>query len=242
LGTLLSGIAGLYVAIAKFSILLYKPSVMDVACLLKDGWHMFVSTASISLYTNTNVLLVGLLAGNVEAGYFSVAEKLVRAMSGLISPVSQAIFPHLSALVDESKALALQFIRKSLLMIGLPSLLASLALLLFAQPIAQLVFGHNVASIVPIIRWIAMLPFIIAISNVLGIQTMVTFGMDKQFSGILIMSGIVNVLLAIPLIKLYRAQGASMSLLITEVLVTMTMWVVLQRNGIDIMCAKKVLT
>ncbi|MHB8304111.1 MAG: flippase [Acidobacteriaceae bacterium] len=240
-GTLLSGIAGLYVAIAKFSVQLYMPSIMDIACLLKDGWHMFVSTASISLYTNTNVLLVGLLAGNVEAGYFSVAEKLVRAMTGLISPVSQAIFPHLSALVSVSRALALQFIRKSLLMIGLPSLLASLALLFFAHPIAQLVFGHNVASIVPIIRWIAMLPFIIAISNVLGIQTMVTFGMDKQFSRILIMSGIVNVLLAIPLIKLYRAQGASMSLLITEVLVTTSMWIVLQRNGIDIMGAKKVL-
>lgn len=240
-GTLMSGIAGLYVAITKFSILPYKPSVRGVATLLKHGWHMFVSTASISLYTNTNVLLVGLLAGNVEAGYFSVAEKLVRAMSGLISPVSQAIFPHLSALVAESKALALQFLRKSLLMIGLPSLLASLALLFFAHPIAQLVFGHNVVSIVPIIRWIAMLPFIIAISNVLGIQTMVTFGMDKQFSSILIMSGIVNVVLAIPLIKLYRAQGASMSLLITEVLVTTSMWIVLQRNGIDIMGAKKAL-
>lgn len=240
-GTLLSGIAGLYVAIAKFSILRYTPSIMDIACLLKDGWHMFVSTASITLYTNTNVLLVGLLAGNVEAGYFSVAEKLVRAITGLISPVSQAIFPHLSALVAESRALALKFLRKSLLMICLPSLMASLALLFFAHPIAQLVFGHNVASIVPIIKWIAMLPLIIAISNVLGIQTMVTFGMDKQFSRILIMSGIVNVLLAIPLIKLYRAQGASISLLITEVLVTTSMWIVLQRNGIDIMGAKKVL-
>jgi PST family polysaccharide transporter len=234
-GTLLSGIAGLYVAIAKFSILRYTPSIMDIACLLKDGWHMFVSTASISLYTNTNVLLVGLLAGNVEAGYFSVAEKLVRAMSGLISPVSQAIFPHLSALVSTSKELAIRFIRKSLLLIGLPSLLASTVLLVCARPITHLAFGHTVMPVIVVIRWISMLPFVIAISNVLGIQTMVTFGMDKQFSRLLLASGMLNLLLAIPLVHAFGAKGASMSLLATEIFVTASMWFVLHRNKIYIM-------
>ncbi len=235
LGTLLSGISGLYVAIANFNILPYRPSIQDVASVLRDGWHLFVSTASISLYTNTNVLLVGLLAGNVEAGYFSVAEKLVRAMSGLISPVSQAIFPHLSALVSTSKELAIRFIRKSLLLIGLPSLLASTVLLICARPITHLAFGHTVMPVIVVIRWISMLPFVIAISNVLGIQTMVTFGMDKQFSRLLLASGMLNLLLAIPLVHAFGAKGASMSLLATEIFVTASMWFVLHRNRIYIM-------
>jgi PST family polysaccharide transporter len=83
-------------------------------------------------------------------------------------------------------------------------------------------------------RWIAFLPFIIGVSNVLGLQTMIPFGYDKLFSRILIISGLINVALGIPLIRAYQASGAGMSVLATEIFVTLTMTVVLIRKGINI--------
>jgi PST family polysaccharide transporter len=173
-----------------------------------------------------------MLAGNVQAGYFSAAEKIIRAMSGVIGPVMQAIFPHISSLASHSSELALAFISKSLTWTACLTIVPSLMMLLFARPVTLLCFGASAVASVAVVRWIALLPFIIAISNVLGIQTMIPFGLDRQFSRILIGGGLLNLVIAVPLIKLFAARGAGASVLITETMITATMMFVLRNHGI----------
>lgn len=233
-GLLLSGVVGTLVVFLHFHVRLVRPSLQEMRTALVEGWHLFVSTAAVSLYTNTNVFLVGALAGNIEAGYFSAAEKIMRALNGLIGPISQAIFPHVNTLVQRSRASALQFARKTLAYMVPITLFPCLAILLLAGPVVVLCFGHGASGTIPVMRWISMLPVIIAISNVLGVQTMVPFGLDKQFSRILILAGLLNVILAVPLIRLYGAEGAGVSVLITETLVTLTMAIYLERHGLSI--------
>ena len=233
-GTLVGGLIGLILAFRHFQLRIQWPPLTDLKDALTEGWHLFVSTAAVSMYTNTNVFLVGLLAGNVEAGYFSAADKLVRAMQGLIAPITQAVFPHVSYLAAESKQRALRFAQKTLFWMGGLTLAPCLFLLALAPWVALVCFGHAGMPSVPIIRWIAFLPFIIAVSNVLGVQTMIPFGLDRPFSRILIGAGIFNVLLAWPLIAHFRAVGAGIAVLSTECLVTFTMLIVLQRHDISI--------
>ncbi|MEG9431417.1 flippase [Terriglobus sp. ADX1] len=233
-GPLLAGILGFGVAYLDLRPEFYLPSRHELWETANDGWHLFISTAAISLYTNTNVFLVGLLAGNTEAGYFSAAEKLIRALTGLIGPITQAFFPHISALIAEGKAVAVVFIRKTLRLTGAVSFLGSLVLMTFANPLAHLLFGKNAAGSVPIIHWIAFLPFLITVSNALGIQTMLSFGLDKLFSRILVASGILNVVLAFPLIHFFAAKGAAISVLIVEAAVTVAMIVVLEGEGVHL--------
>ena len=233
-GPLLAGLIGMFVAVRELHPGFVWPSWLELWETTKEGWHLFISTAAISLYTNTNVFLVGLLAGAAQAGYFSAAEKLIRAISGLIGPISQAFFPHVNALTSQSKELALRFISKTLRLTSMVTLVPSLIMLFFASPIANLIFGHSASGSPPIIRWIALLPFLIAISNALGIQTMLSFGMDKQFSRILIAAGLLNVLLAIPLIHFFAARGAAMSVLAVEIAVTLAMIWELERRDIHI--------
>jgi PST family polysaccharide transporter len=231
---MVSGVAGLWIAFRIFHLRFVKPSSADLRSALVEGWHLFISQASVSLYTNTNVFLVGLLVGNLQAGYFSAAEKLIRAAQGLIAPLSQAVFPHVNALATRSRDLAVRFTSRILMWMSTISLLSSFLLLVFARPVALLCFGRAAVGSVPIIRWIAFLPFIVAVSNVLGIQTMIPFGLDRQFSRILIVAGLFNITLAIPLIKLFAAQGAGASVLFTEILVTTTIIFVLHRHNIPI--------
>ncbi len=232
LGVLVSGIAGLWICLGRLDLHYKFPRYSQIQEQLADGFHLFVSSASITLYTNTNVLLVGLFAGNVQAGYFSTGEKLVRAAQGLLGPVSQGIFPHVNAMAHVSKERAVEFLRRSLFWIGMVSLLPSLTLLIFAHPIVLLVFGSKALGAVPVLRWIALLPFVIAISNVLGIQTMVTFGMEKQFSLILIAAGVVNVALCALLVLHFGASGAAASVFAVEIGVTLAMAASIWRVGI----------
>lgn len=238
-GFLVAGIIGFVTAFSHFHIRLRWPSYQELKVTLVDGWHLFVSIAAMSLYTNTNLFLVGVISGNTEAGYFSAAQKLIRAMQGLIGPITQAIYPHVNELVAHSKERALRFGAKTLKWIGTATLVPSLIMLIFARPIAVLTLGHSAASSAPILRWIALLPFLIAVSNVLGVQTMIPFGLDKQFSRILIAAGILNLVIAIPLIHFFAAQGAGASLFLVEAFVTLTMYVVLERNGIYLFRSEK---
>jgi PST family polysaccharide transporter len=238
-GFVVSGVMGLWIASRKVRLRLEWPKLSELRETLSDGWHLFVSMAAVSLYTNTNVFMVGLLAGNTQAGYFSAAEKLVRGGQGILTPIMQAMFPHVSSLRTKSKELVIDFLRKSLLLVGGLSLAGSLAILLLAQRAAIALFGPQSLGCVPTLRWIALLPFIIALSNVLGIQTMIPFGLDKQFSRILIISGLVNVCAAIPLIHLYGSQGAGAAVLGTEILVTTLMVIVLERKNIAIFPLRK---
>ena len=208
--------------------------------LFREGWHLFISTASVSLYTNTNVVLVGILAGNVQAGYFSAADKLVRAINGLVGPISQAVFPYVNSLALRSREAALIFIARSLKWMSGLTLLPVIAMFVFARPIAVLCFGQAAVGAIPVMRWIALLPFFIAISNVLGVLTMLTFGLDKQLSRILISAGILNLVLGIPLISSFAAEGAGASVLVTEVFVTLMMGLILRLNGINIRLWEKV--
>jgi PST family polysaccharide transporter len=234
-GMLATGVIGLLVAIGKFHIVPRVPAIRDIRETLRDGWHLFVSTAATTFYTNSNVFLVGILAGNVQAGYFSAAEKIIRGMQGLLGPVTQAIYPHVNSLAGRSQDLALAFLRKSFIWIGAFSFVPSLLLLLFAAPVARFVVGPNAAACTLIFRWMAMLPFVVAVSNVLGIQTMIPFGLERQLSRIYAVAGFGSLALSILLILSYGALGAAVSVLTVELAIVICMWATLRSRGLNVL-------
>ncbi|MCL6558778.1 MAG: flippase [Firmicutes bacterium] len=208
------------------------PSRIILRGQLKEGWHAFLSTSAISLYTASNTFILGLIAGNTAAGLFSAAEKLIKAVQGLLGPISQAIYPHINALIVQSRTEALAFIYKSLRWIGTLSFLASISIFTLAESIVTLALGPQFQETVPLLRWMAFLPFIIALSNVFGIQTMLAFGLKKEFSRILVSCGLFNLVIIVPLVYVLGAQGTALSVLLTETLVTVSMGLLLARRGI----------
>ena len=229
------GAAGIWIAFQKFGLRFRLPSKDDLKTALADGWHLFISSAAVSLYTNTNVFLVGLLAGNLQAGYFSAAEKMIRAIQGLIGPISQAIFPRINTLAAKSKELALQFAGRALRWMGSLTLAMSCSMFLLARPVTLLCFGSGAAASIPIVRWIAFLPFIIAVATIFSVQTMIPFGLDKQLSRILIVAGLFNVVCAVLLIRAYAALGAGISVFFTELFVLAATGFVMRRHMVTIL-------
>jgi O-antigen/teichoic acid export membrane protein len=55
--------------------------------------------------------------------------------------------------------------------------------------------------------------------------------MQREFSRILLLSGLGNIALLIPLVLEWGANGAAMAVLVTESLVTAMMWILLKRRG-----------
>ena len=228
----IAGLAGLVIILRRSDIPLVRPGHAQVREQIHKGWHIFTSTAAITLYTNSNIFILGLLTNHAVVGYFSAADQLVKAAQGLLTPISQAIYPHISALVEVSREKALRFIHTSFIRIGLLSCSLSILLMLLAEPLVLVILGDQYTDAILVLRILALIPVLVAMSNIFGIQTMLTFGLNREFSRILIWSGIINLGLIVPLAFLYQAPGAAISVVVTETIVTVTMALSLARNGL----------
>ncbi len=235
-GPVIAGVIGLWVAIVRFDVRFRVPRREDCVNALRDGWHLFLTTAAATLYSNTNVFVVGLLAGDLQAGYFAAADKIIRGVLNLFSPIMQAIYPYMSALAAHSHHEALRFVRRSAVWLGGLSLGPSLVILVFAPLIVVVFFGRGSShDTVTVLRWIAMLPFIMVMGYLLGVQTMIPFGLSREFSWIVLAAGLVNVMLSLALTQHLGAVGAAISLLTVEGGATATMAVVLRLRGLGVL-------
>lgn len=209
-----------------------KVSIEQVKNKLLDGWDIFISTLFINLYTNSNILILGIMTNDTVVGYYAAANKLIEAVKGLMTPVSNAIFPHVTVLFGESKEAAQRFLCRILHLMGMVTFVISLCVCIFAEQIVAIVMGNSYGESIILLRVISFLPFIICLSNIFGIQTMVAFGMQGTFSRILMASAALNLILIVPMIYMFSSMGIAITVVIVETFVAVTMYVVLLNNHI----------
>ena len=234
-GYIIVGILGLYVALTRFDIKLNIPSFNSIMYQLDNGWHVFLSTIAINMYTTTNTFLLGLLTNNTLVGYYSIAEKIIIAVNGLFNPISQALYPFISRRVnDEDKESNIMRIRKLTKFAGVLGALFSIGIFVFADPIVSILFGAEYTSSILVLRILSIIPFMVALSTIFGVQTMLTFNYKADFTKIVFMGGILDIILGIILISLWNEVGIAISFAITETFITLAMLTFLQRKGIKI--------
>ena len=229
---LIAGICSWIILIKNFPEVLCLPNLKDIKNTLTDGWSIFISTVAINLYTASNIVFLGIFTNPVTVGYFSGAQKIIDNVKQLLGPISQAIYPHISKLVKESPQNVKPFLRKVILVLGGGNLLLSIFIFIFAKPIVDILLGNGYEESVILLRIMAFLPFIIALSNVFGIQIMLPFGMQSIFSRILICAAALNTCMVLPLIYFWQDIGVSISIVATECFVTTVMYFAIKKQKI----------
>ena len=203
------------------------------------SWHLFLSTAAANLYTTTNTVVLGALAGPQAVGNFSAADRIKTAANGMIMPLSQVAYPRISRLIKEDADQGLAFARRFMILQAGATLLLSIMLFLFAEPLVRLAVGQRFEEAPAIMRLLAWLPFIVGLSNVFGVQILLPFGHTQWFSRTLLCAAVISLTLIGPLTFAFGAKGAAMAVLITESFVTVTMAVLVVKAGIPLFRAKK---
>jgi PST family polysaccharide transporter len=233
-GYIIAGTLGLLIAKRNYDLKLTFTSWSDIKSQLNDGWHVFLSTGANSLLSTSNTFILGIFTNNIAVSYYAVAEKVVMAVVGLIYPLTQTIFPHITRLVFESKEKGIIFISKVTKLIIVFGLSTSILLFLFAGTIVNILFGNQYAPAIEIMRILAFLPLIMGLGQVLGVQTMLTFNLKKAYSQIILLMGICNVLLALLLVPIFHQIGTAVSFMIIQIIGTILMFLFLQKKGIKL--------
>jgi PST family polysaccharide transporter len=217
------GIIGIALVILKFKIPFRFPEYKTLRFHFFEGGHIFLSTVAINLYTSTNTFLLGIFANDTVVGYFSAADKIRIAVQSFFSILSQAVYPHLALKFKNSFEEGIVIVKKLVLYAGSISFLFCLLILIFAGEIIHLLLGYQYEESIVVLRIISFLPFLILLSNIYGIQTMLNIGYKKEFTIIIALAAVINILISLIVVPIYFQIGTASSVLITELIVTSSM-------------------
>ena len=95
-GSIVSGILSLFLIRKNFGMHYFFTSLKEIKDVTIDSSRYFLSRVSVSLYTNTNSFVLGLVCGNVAVGYYSLAEKIYTALNSIYGPINGTIFPYMT--------------------------------------------------------------------------------------------------------------------------------------------------
>ncbi len=217
-----AGIFSFFILFREYRFIFRKPTVYGIKETLYDGWNIFVSTIAINIYTTTNIVILGFLTNYTVVGYFSAANKIIDSIKGLMNTITQAVYPHVSQLLRDSKERAVIFLCRFFKIYCGSNLLGSVLLAFLAWLIVRILFGTGYGEATKILQLMAPLPFVISISNVFGIQIMLNFGYQKAFSWMLVVAAVVNLIIVVPLTIEWQGEGVAVSMVLTELLVTLS--------------------
>lgn len=209
------------------------PILADAWSSLRQGWSLFVFKGAVSLYTAANVVLLGVLATPNVVAMFAGAEKIANAAGSAVNPISQAFFPRISYLVSKGHEDATRTARLSLLMTVGSGLLLGLIMLVAAPLLVHTLLGPRFDHAVSVLRLLSVLPPVIAVSNVLGIQWMLPLRLDRQFNWIIVAAGVANIVLALILVPRYGQAGMAISVDAAELMVASAIFLLLRYRQLD---------
>ncbi len=239
MGYLTSGILGLLLALFKFGVTFRTPKLQEIFSQIKHGWHSFISATNVSLYSTTNMFILGLFWNNVVVGYYAAAEKLIYAIQRLLVPLSQAVYPYVSKAAHEKKEKALSFISRILYINIAIGIFLAIIILLGARVIIKIILGPMYQESVYVMQIFAFLPLAGAVTNVLGFQTMLPLKMDSELAKALIIVALINVMLAFILIPFFAHLGAAIAFLCTMCSACLILFLILKRANVNLLCPEK---
>lgn len=185
-----------------------RTSPTEIWRTFTDGWHIFLSTAAITLYTRSNTFILGLIAPEAEVGVYSGVLKLIDALKALISPLSTAIFPHISRVASESKEAAVDFVKRYTFRLTAPFAVISLGLLIGAPIAVGKIYGPGFEESIKLMRIMSPVPLIVAWGTVYSVYYMLGLGFKKEWSRLIISAGGFNFVVLVPLLFVCKASTA----------------------------------
>jgi len=229
MGFLVAGGLSLKIVSKDFGIKFILPSFGAIKHQLKEGWYIFISTVAISLYTTSNTFILGLFTNNTIVGYYAAAEKIVRAVQGLWTPVSQTIYPYFSKLYNKNQEKAKKLLVRVFGIAAMVTFLISALGCLSAPFLVPLILGKEYLPSIRVFQILIFVVFAVGVNNILGIQGLVSFGYGNKFSQVVIIAGILHLILLFIFIPKFNYLGPAIATVSSESFICIIEYIILRR-------------
>jgi O-antigen/teichoic acid export membrane protein len=228
-------VAALYVAMRRFGIRFTWPTRPELLNRFKEDRTIFFSSVMITIYASSNVFFLGLLAPAYNVGIYSAGTRLEGMAETFVGlALNQAFFPIVANAFGQGREQGLRMVRNTFFPLFILMSVVCLGLWVVAPLFIELLYGAKFLGSISVLRIVCVLPLIIGMSNLLGMHTMLNLRMDKAFFMVTAIGSVIGVALNMLLIKKFAHLGAAYALVITELYITLAMYIYLRYKGIEV--------
>lgn len=221
-GAIIGVLCAIYVRnILKIKFEISRLTLNKMKQLYYEGYHNFMAFIFTLGHTYINPLLVKFFLGDVALGLYSTAEKVVSVLKQAFYPISQAFYAKMCILASDSKYNELI---KSSKKIGIFFSGLCIIALILNFSIGDLVYSKIFGSefqISGLVTLMIITQWIISIAIILVNLIIVPIGKSYILKRVYLVGILVQAILVIPLISLFAIKGLLVSVLITEVVLTL---------------------
>ncbi|WP_272976321.1 oligosaccharide flippase family protein [Deinococcus geothermalis] len=182
---------------------------------IRESRDAFMYKVFSNLYVSSNSFILGLVSSVSQVGFYSGAERLVKAAVGMTHPLTQVLYVKISSISskpDQTRAIVSFGLRISLAY----ALAGVFVVEATASMIVNIIFGSGYESMVGVLRVLVLLLPLNVIVASLGVQLMMNRGYGSQFNSFLVQSGIINFVLLLLLGRHYGAMGGAVCIVVAE--------------------------
>lgn len=163
---------------------------------------------------NAGVTILGFARGTQEVGYFSAAYKVIWILVEILVAYAGAVFPSIARHYLQDPPTFRRILDSTLKWMAVVSYPAMTGLIMLAGPVVNLIYGDKFAEAVLLLKLLAVLPYLIFMSNIYSLTLLAAHKQTKNLWISCFQAGF-TVLLGLLLIPPYGAPGLAAAALLS---------------------------
>ena len=187
-GFILAGLASLYFIYVKLGAAMFVPKWRHIKFAFVDSSFFFLSRISTSLFTTSNTFILGVVGGDVAAGYYAGAEKLYQAYNQLLAPFTGVLYPHVAKNQD------VPFFKRAFRLIVSANTVVVLLALALSSYLLLLVYGEVLDESLRVLNTLLIACFVTIPSMMLGYPFLAAMGHPSFTNMSLVVTSLAHVL------------------------------------------------
>lgn len=187
----------------------------------KPALKYLISKMAITLYTNLNKTLLGIMVGVTAVGYYSNSYALVFVISSLLGSLDMVLLPRMSNMHMKGKKDEMIRVLKTTIHLELYlSIAAMFGIITINEKMIPWFFGNEFNYIMYLVPVFAPIVVIKPLGVAILRQYLMPLNKIKEYNNSVILAAIVSIVIAIILMPFVGIFGATIATLMAEVIVT----------------------
>ena len=189
----------------------------DIIKHIKPNLILFIPVIAISLYKMLDKVMLGSMTNVIEVGYFENAEKIANIPMTIISALGTVMLPRMSNIIAKGEEDKVNnYITKSINFVMFLSMAMCFGLVAISSEFAPYYFGTEFKKTGALIALLSFTFPFLSFANVIRTQYLIPKEKDRDYIISVSLGAIVNILLNIFLIPMYKSIGACIGTIAAE--------------------------
>jgi len=199
---------------------------------LKVVLIFFAMSCATTVYTNLDVVMLGLMKTNTDNGYYAAAVKVKTVLVACVTSLGEVLLPRVSYYIKNNmKDRFISISRKAMNFVLVAAVPLMVYFILYARETVLLLSGEEFLGAVPAMQIIMPTLLFIGITNLMGIEILIPLGREKSVLISVAAGAVCDLVLNLFLIPPHGAAGAALGTLAAEICVMIIQSVMLKEQA-----------